>query len=266
MSQDPITAAFVGIDVAFAKRKHLPVVVSSIRSGAVQPLPLRHSHATPPRGSGNAHALDSSVVRRFAESVAAYLRSLEAEHGVRIVRIAIDAPSSPRPSNTSRRRCEAALDARRISCITTPSADQLLAVSARARDHLAAGGPEARMPGANLFWMLIGFALFERLRREWECIEVYPQAIARVLGASMVHKRLPEGLLSQLSAASNFTRWPDPVAANALDAIAFGSRHDKLDAYLASWVASLDNDQREALGSCPHDDAIWVPVIPPTAP
>jgi len=33
--------------------------------------------------------------------------------------------------------------------------------------------------------MLVGFALFKRLRVEWECLEVYPQATMRMLGTNV---------------------------------------------------------------------------------
>ena len=39
----------------------------------------------------------------------------------------------------------------------------------------------------------------------------------------------------------------------SLSAIAFGARHDQLDAYLAAWVALLDESHREALGRQPLD-------------
>jgi hypothetical protein len=106
--------------------------------------------------------------------------------------------------------------------------------------------------------MLVGFALFMRLREEWDCLEVFPQAIAAVLGASAVHKRHDEGLRAQLTAASRHTGWPNPAELAALRNIAHGQSHDRLDAYLSSWIASLPLERREALGA-PPNDAIWIP-------
>jgi len=37
----------------------------------------------------------------------------------------------------------------------------------------------------------------------------------------------------------------------------YGPLHDRLDAYLAAWVASVGESEREALGS-PPDDVIWI--------
>jgi hypothetical protein len=248
-----------GIDVAFAKGKPLPIVVCRTRGDVVEPLPLRRAKATPPRGRGNALALQPEVRRAFAEETAAYLHAVEEEFELRIERIAIDAPSDPKQSGSARRACEREMDRRNISCITTPDAEQFDSIRARGEAHLASGGSHARLPGANQIWMLVGFALFERLRREWECLEVFPQAIARALRASDVHKRKAEGQLAQLTAAANYTHWPSPVSLAALDDIAHGARHDRLDAYLAAWIASLPESQREPAG-LPPNDVIWLPA------
>lgn len=247
-----------GIDVAFAKGKPLPIVVCRTRGGVVEPLPLKRAKAMPPRGRGNALALEPEVRETFAEETAAYLHAVEEEFELRIERIAIDAPSDPKQSGSARRACEREMDRQNISCITTPDAEQFDSICARGKAHLASGGSQARLPGANQIWMLIGFALFERLRRDWECLEVFPQAIARTLRASDVHKRKPEGQLAQLTAAARHTGWPSPPTLAALDGIGYGDRHDRLDAYLASWIASLPESQREPAG-VPPNDAIWLP-------
>ncbi|MCG2820575.1 MAG: DUF429 domain-containing protein, partial [Candidatus Atribacteria bacterium] len=93
-----------------------------------------------------------------------------------------------------------------------------------------------------------------------ECVEVYPQAISRTLGSAAIHKSKKEGLIKQLSATSIFTGWPETVSKSCLKDIGYGSFHDKLDAYLSAWVASLNRDQREAIGS-PPKDVIWIPLI-----
>ena len=250
--------SYAGIDVAFAKGKHLPVVVVRPIDDAVVPLPLRRAAATPPRGLGNARALDAAVRETFAEETVAYLRAVETEFGVRIDRIAIDAPSDPKRSGSARRACEREMDRLKISCITTPDAEHFAAICARAEEHLAGGGAQSGIPAANQIWMLVGFALFQRLRREWECLEVFPQAIAAALGASKIHKRTPEGQRAQLTAAAKCTGWPSPPALTALDGIAYGARHDRLDAYLSAWIASLLESSRRAAGE-PPNDVIWLP-------
>jgi len=252
--------SWAGIDVAIRKGKPLPIVVCVHRDGALQPLRLVDAAAKPPRGMGNAAALDPAVRQEFAERTAAYLHALESELDVRIERIAIDAPSDPKRSGNARRACEREMDRLKISCITTPDAEQFASICARAEEHLATGGSHARIPGANQIWMLVGFALFERLRRDWECLEVFPQAIAWALHASDVHKRHAEGQIAQLAAAAKHTGWPSPPALAALDGIGYGDRHDRLDAYLASWIASLPESWRRAAG-VPPNDVIWLPGI-----
>jgi hypothetical protein len=256
-----IMEAYVGIDVAFAKKKFLPISVCVWRDGSLEPLPLRSKSAPiPPRGSGNAKILDDATVKDFAESTAKYLRDVENAFGVTIRRIAIDAPSDPKMDGCRRRDAEIGLDQKRISCITTPDAQQFHDIHAKALVHLANGGEESRLPHANQLWMLVGFELFRRLRQDWECLEVFPQAIAATLGANGIHKSKGDGLLRQLSAAAQFTRWPKSPCKSCLKHIGYGMHHDNLDAYLAAWVASLDIESREAIGT-PPNDVIWVPRL-----
>jgi hypothetical protein len=105
--------------------------------------------------------------------------------------------------------------------------------------------------------MLVGFELYGRLIRDWECIEVFPQAIVFALGANGTHKSKALGLAHQLLAVSGMTNWPNPAHTNRLESIGFGGRSDKLDAYLSAWIAALEESEREALGA-PPDDAIWI--------
>jgi len=254
--------AFAGIDVAFAKRKRLPIVVCRRLGIQLEPLPLRNAAAKPPVGKGNARILDPDTVQNFADETAAYLRRIESEFGISIKRIAIDAPSAPKETNSTRRQCEVALDQRQIRCITTPSTLEFKALRKRAADHLGSHGPESRIPGANQLWMLVGFELFGRLRSDWECIEVFPQAIAVTLNAHSIHKSDPRGVLAQLNAVSRYTNWHPKVEVAMLSDIAYGSCHDRLDAYLAAWIASLDERDRIAIGQKPND-AIWLPRVQP---
>jgi hypothetical protein len=253
--------AFAGIDLAFAKRKRLPVVVCSWEADRLIPRRVAERSAPdPPRGAGNVVALDSFRVAQFADETAAYLHCLEDYCGVSISRVAIDAPSEPRPEALKRRRAEEALDARRISYITTPTAVGFECIRERAEEHLRGGGAESHLPHANQLWMLVGFALFSRLRREWECLEVFPQATAFVLGASSVHKSKRGGVEAQMAAAAKHTGWPNPVDKAALHGVVNGAAHDGLDAYLAAWVAALRPEKRTALGA-PPNDVIWVPTV-----
>jgi len=253
--------AYVGIDVSFAKKKRLPVVVCRRHNHTLKPLPLRNSRTKPPMGKGNACIVrEPSAISHFAQEVVRYLREVESEFSVRICRIAIDAPSEPKKADERRRQCELGLDRRGISCITTPSAAEFEAKLKRASEYLTSRGEVSRLPAANQLWMLVGFKLSCLLRQHWECLEVYPQAIAAILGTHNIHKSRAEGTLTQLTAAAHHTGWPEKPGMACLFDIGYGSRHDKLDAYLAAWIASLDATDRKAIGQ-PPDDAIWVPRL-----
>lgn len=251
--------AWVGIDVAFAKRKRLPVSVCVWEGNRLIPRPVADRDApVPPRGQGNAVALDREAVERFADETAAYLRELEMYFGVSIRRIGIDAPSDHKLNALKRRKAEEALDARGIRCFTTPSADEFAAIREKAQTHLRNGGAEFRLPHANQLWMLVGFALFERLRRDWECLEVFPQATMFMLDASATHKSKPGGVAAQLKAIARVTGWPDPPNELLLKTAVHGPVHDGLDAYASAWIAALGVQQRIGLGM-PPTDVIWVP-------
>lgn len=250
--------AFAGIDVAVARAKRLPVCVGVRDAGRLVPLPLRGAAVRPPHGIGNeAVALDAAATLAFADESAAYLRGLETEFGVTIRRVAVDAPRGPAPTG-GRRVSEVGLAARGIPFYPTPDVAGWTRVRDEVRRHVAAGGSAARLPHANRLWMLAGFALFACLEQEWECLETFPHAVAGVLGAAGRRKLTRGGLDDRLAAVALRTGWPDPPVAAALDDTSFGAGHDKLDAYLCAWVASLDDDEREGLGG-PADDTIWLP-------
>lgn len=77
-------------------------------------------------------------------------------------------------------------------------------------------------------------------------------------------------LEAQLRSAARHTGWPRELqadegapAAKRLASIGFGSNHDRLDAHLSAWIASLDEAAREPFGE-PPDDVIWVPRVAAT--
>jgi len=254
-----VTDAFVGIDVAFAKRKPLPVSICTWRDGRLEPFPLRQLRRQPPRGRGNVATLDADQVHAFARQAAEYVDGACRDLGLTPHRVGIDAPRLPRAEGTSRRRAEAAMDRAGISCFTTPSASEFVGILDKVRAHLAAGGAESRLPHANQLWMLVGFALFRELAELCECVEVFPQATVRVLGSGQVHKFKKGAVGAQLAAVSQHTGWPRADAGRSiLRDIAYGPAHDCLDAYLAAWVAALEESQRMAFGE-PPDDVIWTP-------
>ena len=114
--------AFVGIDVAFAKRKCLPISICTWREGRLIPAELRRLPIQPPRGLGNAAILNPQSVRDFAVAARRYVEAACRELAVVPRRVAIDAPSSPRRDAMRRREAEVAMDRAGISCFATPTA------------------------------------------------------------------------------------------------------------------------------------------------
>jgi len=111
--------------------------------------------------------------------------------------------------------------------------------------------------------MPFGFELFLALRRvlDAEVIEVYPFAIVRALLPSCEHKSTEQGYRDQLSAVADCTGWEPQRLEAQLKASVPGSRHDRLDAFMAAWVATLAPERRRALGDgLRPDDSIWIPA------
>lgn len=254
--------AFAGIDVAIARGKYLPVVVCTWRDGRLVPEPLRRLHAYPPRGPGNAAVLNDDVVTRFVDDTAGYLVAVCDLLDLDLQRIGLDAPSAPCSDSRNRRAAEVALDRAGIPCFATKSVAGFDGIRERVRQHLASGGPENHIPFANMLWMLVGFRLFDRLREIARCIEVYPHATVCSLGAEAGHKTRAGAAQRQLRAASRYTGWPSPAepVGAALEPIAFGPAHDRVDAYLSAWVGSLPEAELRAFG-VPPDDVIWTPAL-----
>ena len=252
---------FVGIDLAFAKKKYLPIVICTWEQGCLFPYPLRNLGILPPRGKGNVATLNNELVKKFAKATRLYIKAVCVQLKLQPMCIGIDAPSAPRDPELRRRLAELALDRAGISCFATPSEKQFDAICDKVNKHLEEGGDESHLPHANQLWMLVGFAVFKELQKLAPCIEVFPQATARALGVGQIHKSQPGAVDEQLNAAAKYTGWlPGQSNAYGLSEIAWGDRHDQLDAYLSAWVASLEEDKRKAFGD-PSGDAIWIPKI-----
>jgi len=94
---------FVGIDLAIAKNKSLPVCFCSWQGKRLVPFPARKLSHKPPRGSGNLAVLDENLVYQFVEEAAAYVSAVASELDAKIERIGIDAPRAPRKDQSPRR-------------------------------------------------------------------------------------------------------------------------------------------------------------------
>lgn len=184
-------SAYIGIDVAIAKNKFLPIAICTWNNGRFVPEAVRQLALVPPRGMGNAATLDDTAVRRFVRDARTYIIAACERLAVEPTRIGIDAPSSLRRPQLVRRRAEAALDRAGISCFTTPSEVEFSAILGKVARHLERRGGEDRIPHANQLWMRVGFALFAELSQLAPCLEVFPQATARISGCGSIHKSQP---------------------------------------------------------------------------
>lgn len=253
--------AFMGIDVAFAKNKVLPVSVCTGSDGKpLNVLPLKLSFEKPPAGRGNVAAMDDGVRRQFANDVLGWVRKLERDKCLNIRCIAIDAPSDYCRDSSGRRSAEQALAASGISCFATPTEDNFKKKVQESRKFLAAGGQVVRLPNANQLWMLVGFDLFRILGQHYECIETYPQAIVHELKCAGLHKSTEKGLQNQIDEAAKLLGVSPTEMRAKLLSMGFGSTHDRLDAFLSCWVASVGDSNRKAFGR-PPADVIWVPKV-----
>jgi predicted nuclease with RNAse H fold len=247
--------------VACAKDKPLPICFVRIEGERVVPITIpREIVATLPRGSGNAEVEEEHPFRLKANTLVRYLKAAAAECHCNVKRIAIDAPAAP-PRN-GRRNSERELERAKIPCIPTPDVATWHMILRKCRRHLKCGKPLNRLPHANRIWMLYGFRIFAALRASGiEAIEVYPQAIVRTLiRGACPHKSTPQGYERQLRVIARRTGWRPRELERALAAASAGSRHDRLDAFMAAWVASLEPRDRVAFGNERDPrDAIWVP-------
>lgn len=249
---------FVGIDVAMAKKKRLPISVCQFEDKKLRPLQLKYGFDKPPSGMGNKEALETKKRAEFASSVSTWLKKLQCDKEMKVVRVAIDAPSTYCDDNKNRRDSEKALGEAGISCFTTPTKEQFDQKVKKAQHHLSEGGSESKIPNANQIWMLVGFALFEQLQKDgFFCIETYPQAIVHALNCSAIHKSKKDGYAAQLESTAKATHFSSSKdLQTSLDKMGFGSRDDKLDAFLSAWVASLETNERKTYGKQPSDSIV----------
>ncbi len=255
---------YIGIDVACAKDKYLPLAMCYWQDGRLVPLLLGTASVKPPRGLGNAATLDDAVNKRFADDVASYIETVCGLFNANPVRIAIDSPLRPRDNHLPRRLAEQALNSAGISCYTTPSAANFSDIKAKGLAHLKDGKPKPNLPHSMQIFMLLGFALNRRLSQIAPCIEVYPHATVKQLGVADIHKTKGDQATVQLAAIAKHTGWPQTEDDwRAVNSICLGPMHDKVDAYSAAWVASLPEEKRSYFGAPEKQDVIWIPAIEP---
>ena len=214
-----------------------------------------------PRGVGNREITATAPFEETAGGVVNAIDRIAIDMGWQIKRIALDAPAAAPEAGA--RMSENELGRLGLSSFRTPPAPAWAGIREKCAKHLRDGGSAATLPYANKIWMLFGFELFTCLKRdiEAEVIEVYPFAIVRALLPACEHKSTEKGYRDQLIAVSGRTGWEPQKLEARLKATVPGNRHDRLDAFMAAWVASLPPKSRRAFGNARRpDDAIWVPL------
>ena len=202
------------------------------------PLGIPHELADAiPKGLGNREITAAKPFTDAARGVAESYPSRAEDKGWRIERVAIDAPASP-PA-TGLRASEHQLGRCKLSSFRTPTNEKWMSIRKECADYLADGKSIATLPHANKIWMLYGFELFDQIRSlpGVEVIEVYPYAIVKALGRECKHKSTREGYFCQLEAISRATGWDPKNLEGTLRKTVSGSRDDRLDAFMAAWVA-----------------------------
>lgn len=254
---------YVGIDVACARSKRLPVCIVGLLDGRVTPLTIPAVIFRKfPRGPGNGEILKPHPFRELATSLANALQELCFAMSCNIKRVAIDAPAAA-PIAVPR-SCELEMSRHGLSLFQTPTVEVWKTIRQICRQHLAQKLPVARLPYANKIWMLYGFEIFHALRRanRFEVIEIYPYSIVSEFLPECPHKSTHEGYRSQLMAVAKQTRWLPYDLEQLLRTCVSGSMHDQLDAFMAAWVASLSVKRRKVYGNPNNpNDAIWVPKL-----
>jgi predicted nuclease with RNAse H fold len=249
---------FVGIDVACAKLKPLPICVVKAEGAKVIPLEFR---VELPRGPGNIEIAKPDPFRALAKSVTADLEAICRRKGWHIKRLAVDAPAAA-PAAGQQRFCEEQMSKRKLHSFQTPNAGRWDEIKKSCNQHLKQGGLLSELPYANKIWMLYGFELFFALRSitELQVIEVYPYAIVCELLPGCAHKSTKEGYNSQLSEIALRTGWSTEDLEKQLRFTTFGGKHDRLDAFMAAWTASLPPQKLKVYGHRENaNDSIWIP-------
>lgn len=145
MSTVPV---FIGIDVACAVKKQLPVCVVSA-GGQLAPLSIpKVLMGKITRGAGNREVTAEAPFRKSAQDVASALKLIAKEMGWRIERLAVDAPAAPPVMGS--RLSENELGRAGLSSFRTPAKADWLGIREKCINHLRGGGRPATLPYANM--------------------------------------------------------------------------------------------------------------------
>ena len=223
----PSSSVYVGIDVACAVGKRLPICVVST-SCPLMPLTIpKHLAGLIPRGVGNKEITAAAPFQEVALGVVSAIKRIAGEMVWHVERIAVDAPAAP-PA-TGSRASENELGRRGLSSFRTPPEFAWEGIREKCANHLRVGSSLELFPMSTEFWMLFGFKLFACLKSglSAEVIEVYPFAIVHALLPTCEHKSTQRGYRDQLDVVAARTGWEPQNLEARLKATVPGRRHDR---------------------------------------
>ena len=255
----PVIPIFVGIDVACANNKPLPICFARHDGDRLVPMPIRRELLKFPRSRGNVEICENEPFKTLAADVVLSIKAFVESQKWKIQRIAIDAPAA---MPKGKRNSEQSLGNKNISYFKTPDCDEWQRIREQCIDYLRdQQKPLAELKNANRIWMLYGFELFKALRDDYEVREVYPNSIVHIIAHGSPSKKTSEGYKLQLNAISERTNWKTPTdLSNELMKSVPGAQDDKLDAFMCAWIASLRAEELDTFGDRDErDDCIWVP-------
>ena len=140
---------------------------------------------------------------------ASYLRAVNQVLGIEIQAVAIDAPSAPRAPGVGGEGRGTSLSCTRYQLHRNAECRRLCCDSRSGSSSLGGRRPAIDTsvcePDLDVVWIRAVSCLSAA---GWPCLEVYPQATVRALGAGNIHKSGDGAVLTQSAAAAKYTNWP----------------------------------------------------------
>jgi hypothetical protein len=221
----------------------------------------KHLAAAIPRGVGNKEITAAAPFRGAALGVVRAISQILDETGWHVERTAVDAPAAPPAAGS--RASESELGRLGLSSFRTPTVSAWTSIRQMCADHLRSGGSAATLPtptksGCSSASSSSHPSRAVSRRKSSRCI--HSPSFERCYHRAQ-HKTTEQGYRDQLNAVAARTGWEPLKLESRLKLAVSGSRHDRLDAFMAAWVASLPPERRRAFGDAQRpDDAIWVPL------
>lgn len=247
---------FIGIDLSVVKSKRPSVLFMSEDLKPISVAGIKHK---PPLGIGNAGCLDTNVVSGYVRGIVDYIKQVQDILQLQIGKIAIDSPSMYRSSNVAIRSSEKELMSDGYTLYKTPTKAELSAAVKKLQAEVSKFGSIQSPYYSNLLWIIPGIQLFKELGKTYTCIETFPNAIVKQLDKNIGHKSNTEELYKQIGLFCKYLNIDKEELQRDLQTACVGSLHDRFDAYLCAWAASLPTEKIKIYGA--ENDTIHIPVI-----